>query len=77
MGQLMTPGERIDFDDRQAFSCAITAFLIGGWAVAVGSLYLTVVSLVTLLVALGFALDCYLTERRVKRQVREDIRRRG
>ena len=73
----MTPGDRIAFDDHQALSCAITAFLIGGWATAVGSLWLAIGSLVTLLAAVGFAIDCWLTERRVKRQVREDMRRHG
>ena len=73
----MTPGDRIAFDDHQALSCAITAFLIGGWATAVGSLWLAIGSLVTLLAAAGFAVDGYLTERRVKRQVREDMRRHG
>ncbi|MEV0367524.1 hypothetical protein [Nocardia fusca] len=73
----MSPGDRIDFDDHQALSCAITAFLVGGWATAVGSLWLAVASLVTLLAAVGFMVDCWLTERRIKRQAREDMRRRG
>lgn len=73
----MTPGDRITFDDRRAFSCAFSAFLIGGWATAVGSLWLAVASLVTLLASVGFMVDCWLTERRVERQVREDMRRRG
>ncbi|HEY9417784.1 MAG TPA: hypothetical protein VIQ30_23745 [Pseudonocardia sp.] len=73
----MTPGDRIDFDERQALTSAITAFLIGGWATAVGSLWLAVASLVTLLAAVGFMVDCWLTERRIKRQVREGMRHRG
>ncbi|MGW5387189.1 hypothetical protein [Nocardia sp. NPDC003963] len=60
----MTPGERITFDDRQAFSCAFSAFLIGGWAVAVGSLWLTAASLLAVLVSVGFMVDCWLTRRR-------------
>ena len=73
----MTPGDRIDFDEHMAFWYAVGCTVSGVVGTIIWHPPLLLGAVLLLLLAALHLLDLVRVERRIKRQVREDMRRRG